>query len=181
MTCASGAGCQDAHVDDVRGHRSLDQPLAGLTGLLATDMALDPAYARRIAELLTAVFTEAFQLTATGIRHRVRFTPDLAAGQFHWQGRTLGLAPGGSRRFGFQLLELRLDHRDAGINLVVQQAALQTVELLTALAVRVTLEQGQLMAQLLVAQLASVAPDPAAQPAPSALSPVGAADRQRTL
>jgi hypothetical protein len=53
--------------------------------------------------------------------------PDLGKGLLRWQEPALGLALGGSRRRGFQRLEMRLDSRDIGFGHVAQQLICNTL------------------------------------------------------
>ena len=66
MVCVLGhqhlgqeASCRDTLVNDLRGHRCLNQALALGAGPLAADMALDCEEARRVVELLADVFADA--------------------------------------------------------------------------------------------------------------------------
>jgi hypothetical protein len=69
----------DALVDDVRGHRRLNQRLALRANPLAADVALHGEHARFVVQLLGHVLTDALQLAAADAARAVRLVVDLAA------------------------------------------------------------------------------------------------------
>ena len=68
---------RDALVDDVRGHRRLDQRLAAAADPLAADMTLDREYPWGVIELLADVLPDALQAAAAGALGALGFVCDV--------------------------------------------------------------------------------------------------------
>jgi hypothetical protein len=58
-----GAPRSDTFIDDVRGNRSLDQPLTTPADPFAADVALDFEHPRGVIELLTYILADALELS----------------------------------------------------------------------------------------------------------------------
>src|SRR5690554_2669060 len=145
----SGSG--DALVDHLRGYRSLDQSLTLFADPFAPDVTLYGKRARDVIQLLADVLANTLELAATLAQSVVRFVVDQGARQFRGQCLAFGFLPGASRLLFLTpcLFKLGLDRRQVTVDQFIQQLPLNCIELFTAPSVFVTLENGQLVSQLL--------------------------------
>ncbi len=145
------SGCRDTLVDHLRWYRCLDQGLALVAGPFAPDVALHRELARDVIQLLTDVLADTLELAAALALGIVRFVVDQGTWQFRWQRSALGflLWPGRFLLIGHHLFKLGFDRRQVTVDQLIQQLALNRIELLTAAGVLVTLEDGHFVSQLL--------------------------------
>src|SRR5690606_19370021 len=81
----------DALVDDLSRNRCLDKRFAVIADPFATYMTLDGEHARCVIQLLTDIFTDAFQRAAAWAVSVVRFVMDQCAWKLSRQCSALGL------------------------------------------------------------------------------------------
>lgn len=151
----------DALVDDLRGHRHLDQGLAAGTGSPAPQVALDREYARYVVELFADAFTDAIDVAAAvwgGSNGGFWFMVHLHAVQLRLQHCALGLLAGICVRLGrwCQILKLLLNGGNIGINRFIEQTGLGRLQLLTASAESPELQDRHLVRDLVNPGLATL-------------------------
>jgi len=113
-------------------------------------MTINGEHARRVVQLLAAIFIDAPQCAAAWAVSVVRFVMDQRAREFCRQCRALGLLLLLllSRRWCYlQRQKLGINRRNIGIDQIIQQAGLLRIHLLTALGKLQTLELCDLVGQ----------------------------------
>ena len=118
-------GCRDAFVDDLRGHRRLNQGFTLGADPLAPDVALDREHAWLVVQLLGHVLADAFHPASTAAGGGFGFVMNLAARQVGRQRLAPGLLFLTRRGRGRgELLNLVADRLQVGVQRLVEQASL---------------------------------------------------------
>ena len=145
------AGGGDALVDHLRWYRCLDQGLALLAGPLAPDVPLHGELARDVIQLFAHVLANTLELAAAMALGIDRFMVDQGTGQLRWQRGALRLLLGSSGLLllSHRLVQLGFDGGQVTVDQLVQELALNGIELLTAAGELVTFEDGDFVGQLL--------------------------------